>query len=164
MQINTSYNYPKTTFQGRVIMPKETFFTKMIDKLDFMERREIEARLFQEEQAAIPRPQKSLKERIKEFLSLKKSKPQTNGRIKPLDAHWREAVDNITKLITTKLSDEYILKCEKSKDTKNMISFSITRGKEYIYGVGATIGNPKFPEKALEKAVKKINKGETVWG
>lgn len=40
------------------------------------------------------------------------------------------------------------------------MSFSITKGKKYIYGVGASIDNPEFPAKCIKDTVEILSNPE----
>lgn len=101
----------------------------------------------------------TLIERLKQRSSYKQRKENLEKNIqnKTLKDYWNETLENVTNTVKTKLSDEYVLRWRKNTEygeNSGPMSFSITKGEEFIYGVSASINDPKFPEKLLEKTVK----------
>lgn len=153
MQINKTTNI---SFNGRVNLPGEKFFTKMINGMDYFEKRNAEARLYSKDSAKEEDKVKPFLSRVKEFFFPEKPKvfiaPKTY-----LKDYWMKTIKEMAKLATEKLPDEYVLRCRKSNLGKEYLSFSITKGKEHVYGVTANINDPKFPEEQLQQAIEKIS-------
>lgn len=162
MRIDSINDYKEVSFKGRIHMPNEKFFTKMIDDMDFFEREKAVKKLVQEEQKNTPIVEKGLFDKIKDLFS-KKQKPQTPVKQKTLNDFWNHSLNNMKMLFVGRLSDDYVLRCRKSNLRKGHMTFRITKGREYIYGVSANIDNPKFPEKQIDAAIEKISQGYSPW-
>lgn len=127
--------YGQTAFQGRVQMPPEKFFTKMIDGMEILQRQKVESRLLQE----IERN----KQMFKDFKA---------PIAKTLKGLWKESLEELKMLVTEKLPDEYVLTCKQCDTKKDLISFSLVKGEEYVYGGASSIINPhqNYMKKAIE--------------
>lgn len=164
MQIKKIENYNSPihkSFQGRVNIPGEKFFTKLIRGMNYFEIRNAETRLFLIERENKPIVKQSFLNRIKEVFSPKKEEPKKPVVQKTLKEYWDESLNIMKTLVITKLPDAYILACRKSDLSPGAISFNLKKGKEYIYGVSANINDPKFPEECIKKAVKLISNPES---
>lgn len=160
MKINSLNN--KANFKGRVQMPPEKFYTKIIDGMDFIEREKTLKRLIDNEEKNKPVVKKKILERAEEFFS-KKSKINEVVKTKTLVDFWNESLTNMKNKVIAELPNEYVLRCRKSNLGKEFMTFSLTKGQEYIYGVTASIREPKFPEKQIIKMVDKINEPNSRW-
>lgn len=157
-QIHTNKAF-SPNFQGRVAFD-EALIPKMIEKMEGFERRKIETKLLSEEQRNAPIVKESLKKGLRKFFLRKKIEPQKPATKKGLLDFWNESLNEIKNIITTKLPDEYTLNSKNSNLTPNLISFRLTRGQEYIYGVSTSLANPNFPLKCIKDTVKIISNPE----
>lgn len=166
MQVNKLGNYKtsNTTFKGRVQIPNEQFFAKMIEGMSIFDIRRVEAELRREEQKLIPVVKKSLISKWKNRFSTPKLESNPPAAPKTLKDFWDESLNTMKTLAITRLPDDYVLRCRKSNLGQGSMSFSITKGREHIYGVSAFINNPKFPEKCIDEAVERISQGQKAWG
>lgn len=160
MRVDSIKKHNKTDFQGRVQLPSERFFTKIIDGMDFFEKQKVVKRLIKEEKRNNPTEKMNLIQKIINIFSFNKKDSKNVVPEKTLKDFWKESLSEMKKLVKEKLSDDYALNCKKSNLGKEYIEFHITKGEEYICSVSANITNPKLPKNRIKEAVEIISNPE----
>lgn len=144
-------------FHGRLNIPNEKLFINLINNMDYFEKVRAERTLRETELQNIPKGKTSILVRVLNLFS-KKNKTKTEQLTsKTLKDFWMEALNEMATLATNKLPNEYVLRCRKSNLSKGSMSFRITKGKEFIYGVSAFITDPNFPLRNIKGAIEKIS-------
>lgn len=152
MQISRVSN---KSFQGNAILPDRQFFTKMIRHMNENDR------VWAEMDLAIKQQDKTAWHKLKDFINPTKegagSVRRVRYRVDILEYSWLKAMDNIKKLVTKKLPDEYTLWGYRNKSQgKGIITFSLKKGAESVCSVNATIKDPTLPEEKIKKVVDSI--------
>lgn len=153
-------NVPSTGFQGRVQMPPEQFFIKMINGIDVFgnKQKKIVKDIIKEEQWNKPFSEKTFIQKLRKAFSFKNPVSKKAMPEKTLNDFWKESLDKMKNLVIEKLPDDYVLRVRKSNLSPDSMSFKITRGKEYVYSASAFISNPKFPQERISEAVDIISR------
>lgn len=171
MQVNRLENYnaqQNPAFQGQFNIGTKKFFAKMINQIESLDLERIGTEVLIKEQKNKPAINQSFFSRIKDIFSQEsediqampdKKELQVIGKQKIKD-YWDKILKEMKYLATKKLPDEYVVKGQKSNLGPNSINFSITEGKEHIYGVSADIDNPNFVDKYFIKNLRILSDPE----
>lgn len=152
--VGKTCNMPNSaTFKGRLNMPGEKFYAKMIDNMGFYEKQAAEEKLFATEQETMPKVKQSFIGLIKEIFFQNPADLQAPLPTKTLLDYWKESINTMKTLVIEKLPGDYVLRCRKSNLGPGSMSFSLTKGRDHIYGASANIKDPKFPERHIKQAV-----------
>lgn len=152
MKVNSASN---KSFQGKVILPDGQFFTKMVRRMNDNDR------VWAEIDLAVKKQDQTAWHKLKNFINPPKkgagSVRVVRYRVDILEYSWLKAMDNVRKLVTKKLPDEYTLWGYRNKSQgKGIITFSLKKGSEGICSVNATIKDPTPVEEEIKKVVNSI--------
>lgn len=139
---------------GRFDVDSEKIFKKMYNGMNYWELKRIKDKMQMKEQAIADSIKKPFVQRISEFFApLKADAPEEVNVFEKLKQDWQIAGMRMKNLVIDLLPDEYVLRCRKTDLSPDSMDFIITNGREDICGVSATLGDPGFAAKNMEKAV-----------